>query len=76
MTHLDISTPIEIYSISNAIFIIAIIISIFKIVVFYISYKWNILVFYKLKDGCVGWLGFYGISTFIGYLMLNPFWYK
>ena len=21
----------------------------------------------------VGWLGFYGISTFVGYLMLNPF---
>ena len=25
----------------------------------------------------VGWLvGFYGISTFVGYLMLNPFLYK
>ena len=25
----------------------------------------------------VGWLvGFYGISTLVGYLMLNPFWYK
>ena len=21
----------------------------------------------------VGWLGFYGISTFVGYLMTNPF---
>ena len=38
-------------------------------------------VFYRssCKGGCwlVGWLvGFYGISTFVGYLMPNPFLYK
>ena len=24
----------------------------------------------------VGWLGFYGLSTFVGYLTPNPFLYK
>ena len=27
-------------------------------------------------DWLVGWLGFYGISTFVGYLTSNPFLYK
>ena len=32
---------------------------------------------YVFMGGLVGWLvGFYGISTFVGYLMPNPFLYK
>ena len=31
----------------------------------------------QLDTWLVGWLvGFYGISTFVGYLMPNPFLYK
>ena len=31
----------------------------------------------KIKERLVGWLvGFYGISTFVGYLTPNPFLYK
>ena len=28
------------------------------------------------KIRMLGWLGFYGISTFVGYLTPNPFLYK
>ena len=28
----------------------------------------------KVLDGLVWWVGFYGISTFVGYLTLNPFY--
>ena len=30
----------------------------------------------KLLDGLVWFVGFYGISTFVGYLTPNPFLYK
>ena len=31
----------------------------------------------KKNEALIGWLfGFYGISTFVGYLMPNPFLYK
>ena len=33
-----------------------------------IIYKMALFLFYSL----VGWLGFYSISTLLGYLMLNP----
>ena len=31
---------------------------------------------YPMAVFIVGCFGFYGISTFVGYLMLNPFLYK